>query len=119
MIRKTIASTFATLLTLAAFSAPVFAETPAEARLRQERIRTTLVAAFDEITAGDADRDLARERLERHLAAVVDLGPEAVEFLIPEIENPGDRYFLSTVFLGALGNRDAVPAPRTAIDAAA
>jgi HEAT repeat protein len=91
-------------------------ETTAEMRVRKEAIRQTIQLAYDELIPGVADRALSTERYAAHTEAVAAFGTEATDFLLPEIENPSDRFFVTLSFLGAIGDPQSIPVLRRALE---
>ncbi len=89
------------------------------ALLERERIRTTILTAFDTANAPTQSRAAGMDAFNNALDGVLDLGPGAVSYLIPEVQSPSpDTFFFSVVALGHLGGPEAERALREAVELA-
>ena len=99
-------------------SATYAEETAAEARVRRETIRQAIQLAFDDLSGDLGGRNRSAETLETHTAIVASFGTEAIEFLLPEVENPSMNFYIALAFLAAIGDQQSVPVLRRAMTVA-
>jgi HEAT repeat protein len=89
--------------------------TTAERLIREEQVRESVEDAFDLMALASPDGGIRNDNLVRAVDQVVAIGPEAIPYLIVELEQgQPDTYFFSVYSLGRLGTEASEKALREA-----
>lgn len=89
--------------------------TTAERLIREEQVRQSVEDAFDLMAVTSSDGGIKNDNLVRAVDLVVAIGPEAIPYLIVELEQGHhDTFFFSVYALGRLGTEPCEKALREA-----
>jgi HEAT repeat protein len=92
------------------------ASTTAERLIRQEQVRESVEDAFDLAALNSPNGGIKNDNLVRAVDRLVEIGPEAIPYVVVELEQGHpDTFFFSVYSLGRLGTETSEQALREAI----
>ena len=112
-------ATVGVALLLSLPTVPAQPSTTAEQLIHQEQVREEVEDAFDLVAIPVPDGGARNDNLVRAVDRLVEIGPEAIPYLVNELEQaqPG-TFFFNAYALGRIGTEAAEQALRTAIETA-